>query len=92
MAAAGALASALPATDVIASGVPGSPDPLWLAGARVERLVAFGPRAGAGCNLTLLSHEGVVSVGVNVDPAATPDIDTLMACLRAGFDEVLGLV
>jgi hypothetical protein len=28
-------------------------------------------------------------VGVNMDPAATPDIGTLLDCLAAGFEEVL---
>jgi hypothetical protein len=29
-----------------------------------------------------------VHVGVNADPAATPDFDVLVDCLTAGFDEV----
>ncbi|HWG72651.1 MAG TPA: wax ester/triacylglycerol synthase domain-containing protein [Acidimicrobiales bacterium] len=78
-------------TDVIASNVPGSPVPLWLAGAKIESLVAFGPRSGSGLNLTLLSHHASVAVGINMDPVATPDADTLTACMRAGFDEVLAL-
>ena len=86
-----AFAAVMRATDVVASNVPGSPVPLWLAGVEVERLVAFGPRGGSGLNLTLLSYAGTVEVGVNMDPQATPDADTLMVCLRAGFDEVLGL-
>jgi diacylglycerol O-acyltransferase len=86
-----AVSSALRSTDVIASNVPGSPVPLYVAGAQVERLVAFGPRSGAALNLTLLSHLSSVEVGVNADLLAVPDPDTLVACLRAGFDEVLGL-
>ena len=91
-AAAGAMARrTMNATDVIASNVPGSPVPIWLAGAKIESLVGFGPRSGSGLNLTLLSHEATVAVGINMDPAATPDTDTLTACMRAGFDEVLAL-
>ncbi len=86
-----ALAAAMLATDVVASNVPGAPVPLWLAGVEVQRLVAFGPRSGSGLNLTLLSHDGRVEVGINMDPQATPDTDTLMACLRSGFDEILEL-
>lgn len=86
-----AVGASLRGTDVIASNVPGSPVPLYMAGARVERLVAFGPRSGAGLNLTLLSHEGKVEVGVNIDRAAAPDSDLLMACLREGFAEVTEL-
>jgi diacylglycerol O-acyltransferase len=87
----GILSPLLRATDIIASNVAGSPVPLYLVGSAVERLVAWGPRAGASVNFTMLSYRGQVQVGVNIDPAAVPDCDTLMACLRAGFNEVLDL-
>lgn len=90
-ASAAALGTMLRGTDVIASNVAGSPVDLYLAGGRLERLVAFGPRSGAALNLTLLSHAGRVEVGVNVDGLAIPDPDTMMACLRSAFDEVLAL-
>lgn len=87
----GVLSPLLRATDVIASNVAGSPAPLYLLGAAVEGMVAWGPRTGAAVNLTMLGYAGELAVGVNIDPAAVPDADTLVACLRAGFDEVLGL-
>jgi WS/DGAT/MGAT family acyltransferase len=87
----GLLANAVRSTDALASNLPGPPVPLYLAGAAVERLVPFGPRAGAALNLTLLSYRGEASIGVNSDPAAVPDLDVLMDCLGAGFDEVLAL-
>ena len=83
------VARALRAVDVVASNVPGPPVDLYLAGARLERMVPFGPREGAGLNVTLLSCGESVHVGVNMDPAATPDIGTLLDCLAAGFEEVL---
>lgn len=87
----GVLSPLLRATDVIASNVAGSPVPLYLLGAAVEGMVAWGPRSGAAVNLTMLGHAGELAVGINIDPSAVPDADTLVACLRAGFDEVLGL-
>jgi WS/DGAT/MGAT family acyltransferase len=83
------VARALRAVDVVASNVPGPPVDLYLAGARLERMVPFGPREGAGLNVTLLSYGDSVHVGVNMDPAATPDTGTLLDCLAAGFEEVL---
>jgi diacylglycerol O-acyltransferase / wax synthase len=83
------VARALRAVDVVASNVPGPPVDLFLAGARLERMVPFGPREGAGLNVTLLSYRDDVHVGVNMDPAATPDTGTLLDCLAAGFEEVL---
>jgi WS/DGAT/MGAT family acyltransferase len=76
--------------DLVASNVPGPPLQLYLAGARVDRLIPFGPRGGSAINATLLSYNGRVQVGVNVDPVAVPDVSVLTDCLRSGFDELLG--
>ena len=85
------LASAVRSTDALASNLPGPPVPLFMAGASVQRLIPFGPRAGSALNLTLLSYQGEASIGVNSDPSAVPDPDVLLDCLGAGFDEVLAL-
>ena len=84
------IAAAGASVDAVASNVPGSPVPLYLGGARIDRLVPFGPRLGAGCNLTVLSHVDTLHVGINMDPAATPDPGVLVGCLAAGFDETFG--
>ena len=44
--------------------------------------------SGAATNLTLLSYQDQVHVGINTDPAALPDTDTFVACLEDGFDEI----
>jgi WS/DGAT/MGAT family acyltransferase len=77
--------------DFQASNVPGAPVPVYLLGHPVLAVIPFGPLAGAASNITLLSYQNDLNIGVNVDPAAVPDTDTYMACLRAGYDEVLGL-
>jgi diacylglycerol O-acyltransferase len=84
-----AVASVLGSIDVMASNVAGSPVPLYLGGARLERLVPFGPRSGAGLNITLLSYDGRLSIGLHIDPAATPDVDQLVSCLQEGLDDTL---
>jgi hypothetical protein len=83
--------SMLKGIDFVTSNVPGAPFPVYLAGARMEANFAFGPLSGSAVNITLLSYEDDVHVGVNMDPAAVPDPDTLMACLREGFEEVTKL-
>lgn len=75
--------------DVVASNVPGPPVELFLAGSRVERMVPFGPRNGAGLNATLISYSTSVHIGLNLDPAAAPDTGALVDCLGAGFAELL---
>ncbi len=77
--------------DFVASDIPGFTFPVYLAGARVERNVAFGPTTGTAANFTLLSHDGTCCVGINVDTAAVPDPDALVECMCEGFEEVLAM-
>ncbi len=77
--------------DFQASNVPGSPLPLFLLGTPVEAIFPFGPLAGAAINVTLLSYRNELNVGINVDPAAVPDVDVFMECLRTAYDELLDL-
>jgi WS/DGAT/MGAT family acyltransferase len=77
--------------DLVTSNVPGAPFPLYLGGAEIEKIYAFGPLSGTSTNVTLLSHSGTCCVGVNVDTAAIPDPEVLIASLRQSFGEVLSL-
>jgi WS/DGAT/MGAT family acyltransferase len=77
--------------DFVTSNIPGAPVPVYVAGARVERLYAFAPPAGAAFNVALISHCDTCCIGVVIDTAAVPDQEILLGCLRAGFDEVLAL-
>jgi diacylglycerol O-acyltransferase len=82
----------LKAVDFVTSNVPGPPFPVYVSGARIERMFPFGPPAGAAVNVTLFSYNGVAQIGVRSDPAAVSDPARLMADLGAGFDEVLAVV
>lgn len=77
--------------DFLTSNVPGAPFPLYLAGAEIDRIYAFGPLTGTATNITLLSHAGTCCVGVNLDTAAIGDHERLREHLRDGFTEVLAL-
>jgi WS/DGAT/MGAT family acyltransferase len=83
--------SMLKGADFVASNVPGTPVPIYTAGAKVERMYAFAPLAGTAVNVTLLSHSGICCIGVNVDSVAVPDLDQLVRCLEESFAEVLAL-
>lgn len=83
------LAAVAGSLDVVASNVIGPPAPMWLAGVPVASMTPVGPRSGAAVNATLLSYCGSASIGLNIDPAAVPDGDVLMDCLRAAFEEGL---
>jgi len=77
--------------DFVASNVPGAPIPVYLAGSKVTGMFAFGPTIGASINTTLMSYDGTCDIGVNIDTAAVPDPDILMACLRESFAEITAL-
>jgi WS/DGAT/MGAT family acyltransferase len=83
--------SMLKGTDFVTSNVPGSPFPLFMCGAEVEEIYAFGPLSGAAANIVLLSHCGTCFVGINTDLRAIPDTEAFTADLQAGFDEILAL-
>jgi len=84
-----AMSAALGSLDAMASNVPGPPVPLWLGPARVKALYPYGPRSGAGLNVTLLSHERTARIGVHADRAATPDVGVLVDSLRDGLAATL---
>lgn len=80
--------SMLYGVDFVATNVAGVDRRCYIAGAEVLRQFAFAPPSGAAVNFALVSHVGTACVGVNMDEAAVPEPELLMACLRDGFDEV----
>ncbi len=77
--------------DFLASNVPGTPVPVYLAGSKITGFFVFGPTIGAALNTTLLSYAGTCDVGINIDTAAVPDPDVLLGCLQESFAEVAAL-
>ena len=88
----GLFGSMLRGIDFVTSNVPGPPVPVFLAGARLERQIAFGPMTGAAANITLLSYIDELNLGVNTDPMAVTDPDLFLDCLRDSFEEITKLV
>lgn len=81
----------LTANDFVISNVPGPVFPVYMSGAKIERMFPMGPTSGAALNITLFSYEGVCQIGVNCDRTAVPDSDFLVECLKEGAREVLAL-
>ena len=80
-----------PKLDITTSNVPGLKMPLWLAGARIREFFGFGPMTGPAVNITLFSYDGTAFMGVNTDPAAIPDTEAFLDCMKAGFDATVAL-
>lgn len=83
--------SMMKAVDFVTSNVPGPPFPVYMSGARIERMFPFGPPAGAAVNITLFSYDGLAQIGVRSDPASVPDPERLLTDLQESFDEVLSV-
>ena len=74
--------------DVIVNNLRGSPIELFVAGARSLGNYGFSPRGGAAVNITVISHLDELNFAINSDPAAIPDPDMFVACLRESIDDI----
>src|SRR4051795_6897842 len=75
--------------DFATSNVRGAPVPLYLAGAEILQNYAVGPLAGVAYNLTLLSYNHSLDMGVNIDTAAVTEPVLLRECLEKAFADLL---
>lgn len=68
-----------PAINLVISNVPGPPLPIYFLGGRVDALYPLGPVFhGAGLNITVVSNNGTVHVGVIACRESMPDADALV--------------
>lgn len=72
------------------SNVRGPTEPIYFAGARLERVTGLGPLIG-GMNLfhVVASYNGTVSIGATADRSALPDPGHYADCMQRSFDELL---
>jgi diacylglycerol O-acyltransferase / wax synthase len=79
--------------NTVISNVPGSPTPLYLAGARLEALYPVSAiMHGIGLNITVMSYCGQLCFGVVVDRDLVDDAWPLADELRRAQEELLALV
>lgn len=74
--------------DFATSNVRGAPIPLYLAGARLLHNYPVGPLGGVAYNLTLLSYDHHLDMGVNTDAAAVTEPALLTRCLERAFKDL----
>jgi diacylglycerol O-acyltransferase / wax synthase len=77
--------------DFATSNVRGSPVPVYVAGAQVLENYPIGPLAGVAYNLTLLTYNGSLDVGVNIDSAAVSEPELLRDCLVRSFADLVAI-
>ncbi|GAB2457554.1 wax ester/triacylglycerol synthase family O-acyltransferase [Nocardioides hungaricus] len=65
--------------NLVISNVPGPPVPLYFMGARIEGLYPLGPVFhGAGLNITVMSNNGQLHVGIIACRESLPDVEDLV--------------
>jgi len=76
---------------ITTSSWPGLTEPAYACGARFDKMFVFGPLPGTSMCAAMNSHVGTCCIGINVDGAAFPNIDSLWAAMQQGLDQVLAL-
>jgi len=75
--------------NLVISNVPGPPVPLYFMGARIDGLYPLGPIFhGAGLNITVMSSNGRMHVGLIGCRDALPEIDDLAKEFQTELDEL----
>jgi len=76
--------------NLLVSNVPGSPVPLYLAGATVAAIYPLGPVLDdIGLNITILSHDDQINFGLVSCPELMPDIWDLADKIPEALDELI---
>ncbi len=75
--------------DFATSNLRGAPFQLFCAGAEVLSTVPMGPLAGTPANITALSYNGMVDLGIFVDPVAIEDPAAYRNHIEAAFADLL---
>lgn len=79
--------------NLVISNVPGPPVPLYFMGARIDALIALGPVFhGAGLNITVVSHDGTLQVGVIACRDSVRDASGLAARFPVALAELKAAV
>ena len=71
--------------DFATSNVRAAPVPVYIAGAQLLENYAFGPLLGVAFNLTLLSYNGHLEMGINIDAAAVDEPARLAELVEDSF-------
>ena len=86
------LTEARPVHNLVVSNVPGPQQPLYFLGAEVKAMYPLGPIFhGSGLNITVMSLNGTLDVGLLSTPELLPDLWDLADDFAAGLEELLAV-
>lgn len=74
--------------DFATSNMRGAPITTYVAGSEAERMIVMGPVAGTAMNITTLSYDGTLEIGLFIDPVAVDDPAGLRDCMAAAYADL----
>ncbi|MUM36220.1 WS/DGAT domain-containing protein, partial [Mycolicibacterium sp. CBMA 361] len=78
------LAEAKPVHNLVVSNVPGPQEPLYMLGAEVKAMYPLGPLFhGSGLNITVMSLNGTLDVGLISCPELVPDLWEILSAAES---------
>ncbi len=75
--------------DFATSNLRAAPFTMYISGAKVLESATMGPVAGTAFNLTAVSYDGSLDMGLFVDPTAVDDPAYLRDCMELSYTELL---
>ncbi len=76
--------------DFATSNLRGAAIPLYVSGAKVLHNIVMGPIAGTAANITTLSYNGLLDIGMFTDPVAIDDPADFRECVEMAFARITG--
>lgn len=84
------LTDSRPVHNLVISNVPGPQEPLFFVGAEIKAMYPLGPIFhGSGLNITVMSLNGKLNVGIQSCPELMPDLWKLADNFTSALDELL---
>jgi WS/DGAT/MGAT family acyltransferase len=75
--------------DFATSNLRGARFPVYVSGAKVLATIPMGPVAGTACNITAMSYQDNLDIGVLSDPKAIGDAEALRRHLAGAYDDLI---
>ena len=75
--------------DFATSNLRGARRPLYMCGAQVLQNIPLGPVAGTAFNITTVSYNGTLDIGLAIDPRAVDDPADICRCIEDSYTELI---
>ncbi len=74
--------------DFATSNFRGAPVQVFISGGKLVQNIPIGPVAGTAFNLTLMSYDNSLDLGITIDPVAVEDPAGLRLCIERAYEDL----